>query len=165
MISCLKSGSWKQLRKARWGYAGAGTDNTHATGFAFGLRYPELSCKAARLINSIDPKKKKKENARCRPIIPLFFHIIPYLHKKQPVNYLTRGVKKTFQIVAVEENVWVSVNHYHMTTHVLKVERSSMSVIQHRWRTPLLSLFPSQIWGSSKTRGMLEAREAPWNDD
>lgn len=42
---------------------------------------------------------------RCCPIIPLFFHIILYLHKKHQVNYLTRGVKKTFQIVAVEENV------------------------------------------------------------
>lgn len=76
----------------------------------------------------------------CSPIILLFFHIISYLHKKQPVNYLTRGVKKKFQIAAVKENIWVSINHYHMTTHVLKVERSSMSVIQHCWRTPLLSL-------------------------
>lgn len=59
------------------------------------------------------------------------FIMFPYLDKKQPVNYLTRGLKKTFQIAAVKGNVGVSVNHYHMTTHVLKVERSSMSVIQH----------------------------------
>lgn len=65
--------------------------------------------------------------------------------------------------MAVEENVWVSVNHYHMTTHVLKVERSSMSVIQHRWRTPLLSLSPhrsegaprqEECWRLERHRGM-----------
>lgn len=106
------------------------------------------------------------------PIILLFFHIVPYLHRKCQANYLTRGVTKTFQIAAAE-NVWVSVNHYHMTTHVLKVERSSMSVIQRRWRTlpprsPFLSFFFSPLvdlrplWDG---RNAGETREAPWNDD
>lgn len=40
------------------------------------------------------------EALRCCPIMPLFFHIAPYLHRKQPGNYLTRGVKKPLQIVA-----------------------------------------------------------------
>lgn len=94
----------KTTPKAWRGHAGAGTDNTR---FALGCtprthcKWPSeiLGAKSAYSINSI-------KKPRCCPIIPLFFHIIPYLRKKQPVNYLTRGVKKTFQIVAVEENVW-----------------------------------------------------------
>lgn len=60
--------------------------------------------------------------------------MIPYLHKKHWVNYLTRGVKKHSTSWRWGENFWASVNHYHMTTHVLKVEHSCMSVIQHQRR-------------------------------
>lgn len=91
----------KTTLKAWQGHAGVGTDDTlGCTPKTHCECFPEtLGVKSAYSINSI--KKPQR-----RPIISLFFHIIPYLHKKQPVNYLTRGVKKTFQIVAAEENEW-----------------------------------------------------------
>lgn len=92
--------------------------------------------------------------------------MIPYLHKKHQVNYLTRGVKKHSRSRRWGENVWASVNHYHMTTHVLKVEHSCMSVIQHQRRrpphTPLLLLTDlkelQDTWNAGDQRGTVESR-------
>lgn len=97
MISCLKSGSCKQLQKHDGGMRVLAQTISSLQGLHLAAQntlrmlFKEFVLKT--LVQNQPHSINRIKNPSLLPIIPLFFHIISYLHKNRPVNYLTRGVK------------------------------------------------------------------------